>query len=270
MKKIGIVGKDSFIGKVLFDFLAKSGKYYVTGTTIDTLDITNSDAIAGFVKNERCDAIILLAGSKNVKELEANPDFGYKINVKPVEDFVRNITKERFIYFSSDYVFGGKGGKKGNYSIFDEVCPNTVYGKNKASTEEIIQKSGINYSIVRTAAVLGKESVFLSWLVKTLGNENFVEMFEDSYFTPTCVTFLCEAVEKIIEHDKNQIYHAVQEKRLSRYELSCMVKSILKSNCRIIPVKNKFEDRSLIQCDFVKGITTKTFEKYLRDELCIK
>ena len=267
MKKIGVIGKDGFIGEVLFSFLSGTGSYNVIGTTIDTLDITNTESVANFVKNEKCDVIILLAGSKNVKELETNPDFGYRINVKPVEDFVKNITNERFLYMSSDYIFNGLRGK---YNVSDKVCPNTVYGKNKAEAEKIIQKSGINYGIVRTAGVLGNKSVFLSWLVNALKTEKQVKMYENSYFTPTCVSFLCQAIEKIINDNENKIYHAVQEKRLSRYELACTVKKLLNTGCEIFPEETEFADRSLIQCDFIKGIKTKSFEEYLKDELCTK
>lgn len=267
MKKIGIIGKDSFIGANLFEFLSETNKYNVVGTTFDTLDITDSKAIKDFIQKENCDVIILFAGSKNVKELEKNPDFGYKINVEPVKNFVKNLTNERFVYMSSDYVFDGNSGK---YSIADKVCPNTVYGRNKVEAETFIQKSEINYGIVRTAAVLGEKSVFLSWLLDTLKKEKQIEMFENSFFSPTCVTFLCEALERIINDNENRIYHAVQEKRLSRYDLACLVKKIINSDCEVVPVQTKFADRSLLQCEFVSNISNRIFEDYLKDILCIR
>ena len=265
LKKIGIIGKDSFIGANLFDFLVKTSKYNVVGTTINTLDITSSDDIKNFVKTENCDVIILLAGSKNVKELESDLDYAYKINVEPVKNFVENITNERFVYMSSDYVYNGN---KGMYDTSDAVCPDTVYGKNKVQAENIIRENCKNYGIVRTAGVLGNKSVFLNWLINTFKTEKQVEMFDNSYFTPTCVTFLCEAIEQIINDNENKIYHAVQEKRLSRYELACIVKNMIKSECEIIPVKTSCVDRSLEQCDFIKRVSKKTFEDYLKDILC--
>ena len=267
MKKIGIIGKDSFIGSNLFEILSKTKKYNVVGTTLEALDITDKEAIKNFVDSEKCDAIILLAGSKNVKELETNPGFGYRINVEPVKNFVENITNERFIYMSSDYVFDGRTGQ---YKITDIVCPNTIYGKNKVEAEIIIQNSGKNYGIVRTAGVLGEKSVFLSWLLDTLNNEKQVEMFENSYFTPTCVNFLCEALEQIINDNENKIYHAVQEKRLSRYDLACLIKKLINSDCEVVPVQTEFVDRSLEQCEFIKKVSNRKFEDYLKDILCTK
>lgn len=266
-KKIAIIGKDSFIGAHLFKFLEKFSYYKVVGTTLETLDITNPDAIKTFILTEKCDVIILLAGSKNIKELESNKEYAYNINVKPVETFVKNITKERFIYFSSDYVFDGQ---KGMYKTSDKTCPNTIYGENKVQAEELIQKSDINYAIVRTAAVLGEKSIFLSWLIETLTKEKSVEMFEDSYFTPTCINFLSEIIDKIINDNSNKIYHVIQEKKLSRYELAHKVKQIINSQCEIIPIKKSFVDHSLIQCDFVKNANLKSFDEYLKEELCIK
>lgn len=265
-KKIGIIGEDSFIGKHLYNFLSENSDYELIGTNRKSLDITDKAAIGNFLKSEKCDVIILLAGSKNVKELEQNPDLGYELNVEPVKNFVKYITSEKLIYMSSDYVFDGE---RGDYTITDKVSPNTVYGKNKVEAETIIQNGGINYSIIRTAAVLGKNSVFLDWLLNTLKNEKTVEMFENSYFTPTCINFLTEAVNEIINDDGNKIYHAVQEKRLSRYELALAVQKLIGTNCEIIPVMCNQTDRSLIQDNLTRNLTSKTFEEYLKEQLCV-
>ena len=55
MKKIVVIGKDGFIGEALFNFLSEINSYEVTGTTIDTLNITNSKEIKNFVKRKNCD-----------------------------------------------------------------------------------------------------------------------------------------------------------------------------------------------------------------------
>lgn len=266
LKKIGIVGKDSFIGSNLYNFLLKSSNCSVIGTDIKSLDITDEAAISNFINKEKCDVIILLAGSKNVKELEKNSDLGHKLNVEPVKNFTKHITSEKFIYMSSDYVFNGATG---NYVVSDRVNPDTVYGKNKAEAELIIQNSDVDYAIIRTAAVLGRNSVFLSWLSDNLKNEKNVEMFANSYFTPTCINFLVEAINEMINDNGNKIYHAVQEKRLNRYELALLVQKIIGTNCEIIPIECNYTDRALIQDDLTRNLTAKIFEEYLKELLCV-
>ena len=265
MIKVSIIGKDSFIGRHLFDYLKNKNDITLSGTNKNELDITLKSNIETYVKGNSPDVIILFAGSKDVKKLEEDISFADKINVQPVKDFVDAIKKyspaTKFLYVSSDYVFDGK---KGNYKESDTPCPNTVYGKNKIEVEDILKNSKIDYQIIRTAAVLGSGSVFLEWLLGELSNKNKVEMFENSFFSPTPVDFLCEIFYEIIKNPpKEKIIHAVGEKRLSRFELGKIIKNLIKSRAEIVPIEANFKDLSLSQSDFIKKNQTKSFEEYL-------
>lgn len=271
--KIAIIGKDSFLGKHLFRFFSEKDEFEVLGTSFKDLDITKEDQIHNFLEKNKPDSVILLAGSKDVKALEQDEDFAQRINVLPPKYFVQGIKKlnlkTTFFFMSSDYVFDGAIG---NYKDTDITCPTTVYGKNKETVENYLKQSGINYKIIRTAAVLGEGSVFLSWLLDELKNDTDVEMFSNSYFSPTCISFLCEAFEKIItKNPPENILHVTHGQRLSRYELAKLVQSIIRtSKCEILPFETKEKDLSLIPSDFILAQNFASFEEYLqKDTNCL-
>ena len=260
--KILLIGNTGFIGNRLYGSLKED--FDVTGINSKVLDITNKDLLKDFLQENLYDLIILSAASKDVKKLEQEPEYAYKINTQPVETLVEN-TRSRIIFISTDYVFEGT---KGYYKDNDKTSPATVYGKTKQQAEEILLNSKNPSTIIRTSAVIGKGSLFFDWLLKSLKEESTLEMFEDSYFTPTSVKFLCEIIKQVIQ-DNNapKIIHACGEKRLSRFELAKVIREQINSDCKIIPVKNKYKDYSLVQSEYVQNLQKKSFEQYLKEEL---
>lgn len=269
-KNLAIIGKDSFLGRHLFSYFKENGNFNVIGTSYKDLDITKEELIKDFLKFEKPDYIILLAGIKDVKKLETEPDFAEKINVLPTKYFAKHIKelglKTKYFFMSSDYVFDGA---KGCYKDTDTTCPTTVYGKNKQEVEEFLSKSGIDYTVVRTAAVLGKGSVFFSWLLEELKDDKEVEMFAQSYFSPTSITFLCKSIEKIIQKNPDKkILNVTNGKRISRYDLAKLVQNYMKSSpCKIKPFENKFKDLSLVPSDFILEQNLGDFESFLKTEI---
>ncbi len=261
--KIVIIGKNGYIGSYLYRYL--SAFFEVEGYGRSDLDITKEQEVERFFSDHKYDIIILAAASKDIKTLEADEKFAYDINVKPVELFLKYAGDEKLLFFSSDYVFDGKSG---NYGDDCPTCPVSVYGKTKVMAEELLKKSSKNYIILRTAAVLGKGSVFFDWLVESLRHGTKLEMFDNSFFSPTCISYLCEAVKKIIEQNcSKKILHLVQEKRLSRYELALFVQRYLNTKCEIVPSASSFKDLSLVRSDWLEGQGFDDFDTYLRKEI---
>ncbi len=260
--KILLIGNTGFIGHVLYNDLKEN--YYVTGINSKVLDITNKDLLKNFLKQNPFDLIILCAACKDVKKLEQATEYAYKINTQPVETITEN-TNSRIIFISTDYVFDGITG---HYKDSDKTCPTTVYGKTKQKAEEILLNSKNPAVIIRTSAVTGKGSVFFDWLLKSLKEQSQLEMFEDSYFSPTPVNFLCGIIKQVIKDTNTpQIIHACGEKRLSRYEFAQIVQEQINSVCKIIPVKKQYTDYSLLQSEYVQKLQKKSLEQYLKKEL---
>lgn len=258
-----ICGATGFIGSNLCKHLRTM--YNVTEISSKDLDLTDEKAVINFLSKNKFDVIIQTAACKDVKLAEEHPEYAKKIDVDANKYILNNLNGAKFIFLSSDYVFNGA---KGQYSDKDAPSPTTNYGKYKAEIETVLKTGDYNYIIIRTAAVLGKGSTFTDWLVYALKNQKELKMYKDSYFSPTCINFLCKAVENIIKDNLNKkLFNVVQEKRINRYELAILMSKILKTDCKLLPTKTTFSDLSLIQSDYIKNLKLNSFEESLRQEL---
>jgi len=287
MIKVLIIGADGFIGKSMYEyFLRNSNKdLYIKGTyfnssivNCDFLDVTIKNNLNTYVVENKPDFIIHLAGTKDVKLCEDNFEFAYKLNTQPVFDLINIIEtskiSSKLLYFSSDYVFDGE---KGNYKSNEPTNPRTNYGKSKALAEKALLNSNINFKIIRTSAVLGKGANFFDWLINGIKYEKSINLFDNTYFSPTPQIFLNKMIlYTILNYDNipNKILHIVGEKRLTRYDLAVYIKeNIINSNIEIIPIKvdllnSTFQkDLSLQQSNFIKKIQKKDFYSYIKEEI---
>ena len=222
--------------------------------------------------------ILLLAGSKDVKKCEQDYSFAYQLNTLPIESII-NIIKQRNlntkpIFFSTDYVFDGE---EGNYTTKDIPNPITNYGKTKLLAERVLFESNIDFKIIRTGAVMGKNGIFFDWLIRALNTENDVSIFENVFFSPTPIQLLNEMVcALILNYEKipEKLLHIVGDQRLNRYQFAMMISRLVETKCaNLVPENANLEqslfhkDLSLNQSDFVRERQTKSLDEYLENEV---
>ena len=292
MKKISIIGASSYIGRRLYSFFkSNKGDFKVEGTyysnksfpELTQLNVTNFTDLEFYLKNNDFDFVILLSGIKDVKKCELNYNLAYNLNVRPISYIIDIVKKNNFktgvIFMSSDYVFDGM---RGDYSDKDKPNPNTNYGKTKFLAEQELLKSGINYKIVRTSAVMGKGGVFFDWIIKEFNKSNEIELFSNVYFTPTPLLFLCEMIYNLIIQFNSvteKILHIVGERKMSRYEFGNLIYEIYKNNLNfkstpnLVPKEMNFtntffqKDLSMLHSNFVKINQIRKLEDYLEEEI---
>jgi dTDP-4-dehydrorhamnose reductase len=279
--KILIVGASSFIGFRLFQYFKNNNLFEVTGTYFQNqkddsffkCDITNKTDIENTLNIVQPDVILWIAGSKNLKECEASLEFAKTINTIPLQNCINYLKttekKPHLIFFSTDYIFNGE---KGSFSDLDTPNPKTNYGLSNHLAENIIKNSCINYSIIRTSAVMGKGGTFFDWLLSSLQREDNLEMFNDIYFSPTPINFLIENVINIIDKSLYGTFNICGSDRLSRFEFASIVKTLSNEfKASLVPSigTNKMQafqkDLSMLQSKII--LKNKTFFEYLEDEV---
>ena len=257
-KKILIIGASGFVGNYLFNVLKEKKNLDVFGT------FKNSE-IKGLIKFDysdnknfkvieqiKPDIIIWSAGEKNLKKTETNLPKTLKENLNPVKTLLEQKKYNRnlkIIFMSSDYVFDGE---KGDYTVSDIKSPESFYGISKLMTEEYIISNYNNYNIIRAGAIIGKESIFINWLVKSLKINVKIDLY-DNLFSPTPIVNLCNCIEDIIlqKYDE-RIIHVNGSEKLSRYDLGVSLAKLLNSKNKLIKKSYKeselkfFKDLSLI------------------------
>ncbi len=212
MKKVLLIGADGMLGGELRERLEKN--YDVVGTTLETLDICDREAVLNKAKEVKPYYIINCAAYTNVDGCEVNYDLANKVNGLAVAN-IAEAAKENdstFIHISTDYVFDGKLDIEKIYT--EDMTPNPVsaYGRTKLVGEENA-KCAEKYYILRTAWLYGLGGKnFVKTMLKLSESKDEISVVDDQHGSPTSTTTLCEIIEKIMEKEPEYgIYHSTNE-----------------------------------------------------------
>jgi len=243
MPNILVTGSKGQVGSELQE-LAGSYEYNFFFTDRDSLDITDKESIAVFVKNNSIDTIINAAAYTAVDRAEEDAVNADKVNHLATK-YLAEIAKEqniKLIHISTDYVFDGKNYKP--YNEDDVTNPNGVYGATKLAGEKAMQEiNPKNSIIIRTSWVY---SSFGANFVKTmlrLGKErDALGVIFDQVGTPTYARDLAKAILDIIPQvnsERVEIYNYSNEGVLSWYDFAKEIMHMAKIDCQINPIETK-------------------------------
>lgn len=212
MKKVLLIGADGMLGGELLDRL--SHNYEVYGTTIETLDICDKDAVLDKVNDIKPYFIINCAAYTNVDACETHEDLALAVNGTAVANIAEAAQKNdsTLIHISTDYVFPGNLDIDKYYT--EDMLPNPVsaYGRTKLVGEENCKKTE-KYYILRTAWLYGiRGKNFVKTMINASKTRDEVTVVNDQHGSPTSTTTLCKIIEQIMEKEPEYgIYHSTNE-----------------------------------------------------------
>jgi dTDP-4-dehydrorhamnose reductase len=121
----------------------------------------------------------------------------------------------RFIQISTDYVFDGIADAP--YKVGDSTNPKTEYGKSKALGEQLVEESGADYSILRTAWLYGANGrCFPKVMAETLKKKRSVKVVDDQIGQPTWTRDLAGMVLQVLQlRDMPRVVHATASGKTS-------------------------------------------------------
>ena len=235
--KILIIGGSGVLGYNLIKFLKKDYNisYTYLKNKIDEpneykLDFTDKTKTVETISKINPNIIIHCAALTNVDECEENKLKAYSVNVEGTKNIIEAAKKNniKFVYVSTSAVFSGK---KSEYFEWDEVDPISIYGETKAEGEKIVEKSGLEYIILRT-----DQPYF--WFEKWQHTNSVMRvidtlklgktMYEVTNWenTPTYVPDFVKATKKLLDLNKNGIYHLVGSDFINRYDWALLTAKI--------------------------------------------
>ncbi|MDZ7613870.1 MAG: sugar nucleotide-binding protein [Flavobacteriaceae bacterium] len=148
------------------------------------------------------------------------------INVKVVENLIICCKKAgiHLIHISTDFIFDGL---KGYYKEEDTPNPVNHYGLSKWRSEELITKSKIEATILRTILVYGitedlKSNIIL-WVKNNLENKKDINVVTDQWRMPTHVDDLADACIHAFEKEVKGVFNVSSNQLLSIYEIALLV-----------------------------------------------
>ena len=212
MKKVLLIGADGMLGGELRERLEKI--YDVTGTTLETLDITDKDAVLAKAAEVKPYFIINCAAYTNVDGCEINTDLAMAVNGTAVGNIAEAAKAQdaTFIHISTDYVFPGNLPVDQIYTEDMTPSPVSAYGRTKLLGEENAAKAGKHY-ILRTAWLYGLGGKnFVKTMLRLSQDRDELTVVDDQHGSPTSTTTLCKIIESIMEKEPEYgVYHSTNE-----------------------------------------------------------
>ena len=212
MKKVLLIGADGMLGGELRERLEKI--YDVTGTTLETLDITDREAVLAKAEEVKPYFIINCAAYTNVDGCEVNTDLAMSVNGTAVANIAEAAKAQdaTFIHISTDYVFPGNLPVDQIYTEDMEPAPVSAYGRTKLVGEVNAAKAG-KYYILRTAWLYGLGGKnFVKTMLRLSADRDELTVVDDQHGSPTSTTTLCKIIEGIMEKEPEYgVYHSTNE-----------------------------------------------------------
>ena len=233
--KIMITGSNGQLGNEL-QRIIKSGKSEIGNipssivgadvlpVDIDTLDITDFNAVKEFVNDNKPDIIINCAAMTNVDGCESNYETAYKVNAVGVRNLAVSAKQigAKFVHISTDYVFSGDGTKP--YVEWDTMNPQSVYGASKALGEKYALSFCDKTFIIRTAwlyGYIGKN--FVKTVRRVIKENGGISVVNDQRGNPTNASDLAHHLLKIAVTEEYGIYHCTGKGECSWYDFAVKI-----------------------------------------------
>lgn len=242
-----ITGSNGQLGNEIIDILnsknsdiGKINSAYndcnIIAVDVDTLDITDFEAVNGFILKNKPDLLINCAAMTNVDACETNLETAMKVNAIGPRNLAvasRDIGC-KLVHVSTDYVF--KGEDSIPYCEWDICNPQSVYGKSKLLGENYVLKHNLKSFIVRTSWLYGlKGNNFVRTMLKLGKEKDFIKVVNDQRGNPTNANDLAYHILKIALTNEFGIYHCTGNGECSWYDFAKKIMELAEINCKVLP-----------------------------------
>ncbi|WP_299055973.1 SDR family oxidoreductase [uncultured Polaribacter sp.] len=258
MNKVVITGSNGLLGQSLLALLLKEKeKYQVYGFSrgvnrsgredfeYKAIDITEEHQLKNALTEIRPNYIINTAAMTQVDACESEKEACDVLNVSVVKWLAETSQKinAHVVHISTDFIFDGK---QGNYKETDAPNPLSYYGLSKLKSEQVLEKSNIDYTILRTILVYGKvfdmsRNNIVLWVKEMLEKKKEITIVDDQYRTPTYVEDLSMACKLAMDKKATGVFNISSNQLLSIYEIAHQIAEVYELDASFIkPISTKY------------------------------
>lgn len=249
--KILLTGANGFLGYYLCDLLTNAGLDVLAtsrgtcrlpfapshGFVYESLDFTDRERTFQLIDAHAPDWIIHAGAMGKPDDCALHPELATQINVEGTQHLVEAAQRSqaKFCYVSTDFVFDGENG---NYTEQATRNPINHYGQTKLEAEQLVERSGLEWSIVRTVLVYGKpmtgRSNLLSIVQEKLGRGETYQVVDDQIRTPTYVGDLAMGILGVVTRSATGIFHISGQEVLTPYDMALKAAAYLQLDDSLI------------------------------------
>ena len=233
-----VTGAKGQLGGDVCAVLSAQG-YAFLGVDVDTLDITDETAVAAFfAAHPDIDSVIHCAAYTAVDKAEDDAERCYAVNVKGTANLAKNAASCKFLYVSTDYVFGADGDTP--LETDAPKAPACVYGKTKLLGEEAAMRYCPHCFIVRTSGVFGEKNTnFIATILRLSETHDTLRVVNDQFGAPTYSCDLAALLAQMIATERFGIYHASNTGVCTWAELARFVLALCGKTTTAVPVSTE-------------------------------
>jgi dTDP-4-dehydrorhamnose reductase len=247
-KTVLIFGISSFVGSNLAQTLKDEyrivGTYHKTpveipGITCFPCDVLKKDYVTNLIALIKPDFTVYAIGLSSLTECKLNPKQADALNSAGAVN-VCNASERygsKFIYISSSFVLGGENQL---YKEGDTPFPNTVYGNTLSSIEFYIQRSSLNYLILRSSPLYGraysaKHPNWFEYVQASLAHNKQIQA-DDTVVTGFLDVVILGRILKsfLASNVTNRLFQISSKDYLTRYEFARLIAKTFKKDENLI------------------------------------
>lgn len=239
-RTILIFGINSFLGSSLAEFFKHDhrvvGTYYNYNFKIDGVlslpcNVVLKEDVQRVTETVRPDIIFYCLGHFSSQAAAQYPLLAEAINTNGlylVADAAQRASA-RLFYFSSHHVLSGAVK---NFTEIDNADPLTHLGKTQAQAEFYLQKSSLNYVIIRSGVLYGRgiNPIRKSWfdtLEETMGKKEALVCDDSTKQGFLDVNYLAMVLKMLIDRNvQNRLLHFSSQDIMSYFEFAELYKEI--------------------------------------------
>lgn len=251
-KTILIFGVTSFVGSNLIELLKDEfriiGTFHQTpvsipGVTCIPCDVLKKDYVQNIVARFRPDLTLYAVGLSSLRECQLMPKYADALNTSGAVNCCAAAERmdSKFIYISSGFVLGGENTL---YREGETPFPNSAYGTSLSNTEFYIQRSCLNYLILRCCPLYGRSynpehSNWFEYLQTALAKGEPV-LADDSVVTGFMdIHILARILKASLAKDvTNRLFHVSTKDCMTRYEFAKLYAKFFKKDEDLIQRAN--------------------------------
>jgi dTDP-4-dehydrorhamnose reductase len=191
--RFAVIGNRGMFGSEVMLVLADRG-HEVLGLNRETLNLDDSiESIAHQLEN--FDAVVNAVAYTAVDKAESETELANLVNGDYAGKLAHasKIVGAKFLHLSTDYVFDGNSETP--YATDAIPNPQGVYGRSKLLGEKLVEDSGANYTIFRTAWLYGAHGrCFPKVMHEKALQGNPLRVVDDQFGQPTWTKDLAEQI----------------------------------------------------------------------------
>jgi dTDP-4-dehydrorhamnose reductase len=229
-----VVSPDGMLGRA-WQMLLEAKDLAYEARSFPELDLRDPQSIGRWVEPQ-FRIVINCAGFTDVdgaETREAEADAVNAIGVAHLAERCRE-TGALLVHYSTDYVFDGMASRP--YRIDDPRQPQSAYGRSKTRGEELLERSGCAYLIVRTSwlyAPWGKN--FVDTIARFGAEKDVLRVVDDQRGRPTSAQYLAERTHALIERNARGPFHVTDGGECTWYEFAQAIVAGTNGRARVDP-----------------------------------